>query len=213
MNARDSRSDSDLFAAFVDLGEDLLAAARLLHEALFTPSPSKMNESLRHIRSSEEASNATVRGVIRGLDLEDGSGPLSTLQVTILLRYLDDAMDVLEEAAGFLQAYAIHQRTNQAVKLASFLVRAAEELLRCIMGLRDDKDISSRVRAVAEIENEADELYRAALGALMVFGSDPFHAMRWKDIYDRLEGAIDRCEEAAQFIGSLVLADGPEVDG
>lgn len=207
MDARNSRTDADLLAAAVELGEDLLAAAKLLQEAISTPSPSKMNENLTHVRSLEDASNETVRSMLRGLGSGEDSGPLSALQFTMLLRYLDDAMDALEEAAGFLQAYAIHQRTDQAVKLASFLVRAAEGLLRCITGSRDRRDIGSLVRSVAEIENEADELYRAALGHLMVFGSDPFHAMRWKDIYDSLEAAIDRCEEAAQFLGGLGARD------
>ena len=201
MNVGDHPSQPDLFAAFVELGEDLLAAARLLHELLVTPSPSRMGEDLKRIRSLEEASNATVRDVTGNLGLEGGSGRLSALQVTLLLRHLDEAMDSLEEAAAFVNLYTVDQRTDQAVRLASFLVRVAEELLGCITGLRDRMDISSRVRAVARIEDEADELYRTALGALVIFGSDPFQAIRWKDIYDRLEKAIDSCEEAAQFLG------------
>jgi uncharacterized protein Yka (UPF0111/DUF47 family) len=161
-----------------------------------------MNENLKHIRSLEEASNATVKNLVGARGPEGSSGPFSAFQVTILLRYFDDAMDAMEEASAFLQAYAIDQHAERAVKLASFLVRATEGLLRCITGLRDHREISSRVRKVAEIENEADELYRAMLGHLMIFGSDPFHAMRWKDIYDRLEEAIDRCEEMAQLLDS-----------
>jgi uncharacterized protein Yka (UPF0111/DUF47 family) len=222
MDAREHPSGPGLFAALVELGEDLLAGAKLLREALHTPSPSRMNENLKHIRSLEEASNATVRNLVGALDPEDSSGPLSAFQVTMLLRYLDDAMDAMEEAAGFLQAYAIEQRADRAVKLASFLVRATEELLHCITGLRDHGEISSRVRAVAEIENEADEFYRAVLGHLMIFGSDPFHAMRWKDIYDRLEEAIDRCEETAQLLdgvssrseaGGAIVKDGGKEEG
>lgn len=203
MDARKRRTDAHPLCGAVELGEDLLAAARLLQEAISTPSPSKMNDNLRHIRSLEDASNETARSMLRGLGSGGEAGPLSALQVTILLRYLDDAMDALEETAGFLQAYAVHQRTDQAVKLGSFLVQAAEGLLRCMIGLRDEDDISSRVRAVAGIEDEADELYRASLGHLMIFGGDPLHAMRWKDIYDSLEAAIDRCEEAAQFLDGL----------
>lgn len=141
------------------------------------------------------------------LDLEGTVGPLSALQAAILFRHLDDAMDAVEEAASFLLAYAVHRRNAPAVKLASQLVRATEELLSCTteFGGRD-KDISPHVRAVAEIENETDKLYRAALSALMVYGTDPLQAMRWKDIYDRLEQAVNRCEEAAQFMGSLASA-------
>lgn len=203
MNSGNAQSHPHLFAAFVELGEDLLAAAKLLHSILVTPSPSRMDEHLKHIRSLEEASNATIRDVVRDLDSEDGSGVLSAIQVTLLLRYLDEAMDAVEEATAFVHIYTVEQRTDQAVKLASFLVRTTDELLRCITGLRDREDISARVRSVAGIEDEADELYRAALGHLMIFGSEPFQAIRWKDIYDRLEKAINSCEEAAQFLGGL----------
>lgn len=207
MNSGNAQSHPHLFAAFVELGERLLTAAKLLHSILVTPSPSRMSEHLKHIRSLEEASNATIRDVVRNLDNEDDSGPPSAIQITLLLRYLDEAMDAVEEATAFVHIYTVDQRTDQAVKLASFLVRAAEELLRCIRGLRDREDIAARVRSVARIENEADELYRTTLGHLMVFGSDPFHAIRWKDIYDSLEAAIDRCEEATQFLGGLGLGD------
>lgn len=213
MDARNSHTYADLLGGAVELGEDLLAAARLLQEAISTPSPSKMNDNLRHIRSLEDASNETARSMLRGLGSGKDSGPLSAMQVTMLLRYLDDAMDSLEETAGFLQAYAIHQRTDQAVRLASFLVRVAEGLLRCVIGLREGRDINHRVWAVAGIEDEADEIYRASLGHLMIFGSDPFHAMRWKDIYDSLEAAIDRCEEAAQFLGGLGVIEATDAGG
>lgn len=203
MDASGDSHHRDLFSILVVLGEDLLAAARLLRAMLFTPSPSRVGDHLKHIRSLEAASNATLRDAIRDLGLADGHAPISALQATVLLRGLDDAMDALEEAAGFVEAYAIEQRTDQSVKLASFLARAAGELLRCITGLRDGRDISTRVQAVAGIEDEADEFYRAALGSLMVFGGDTLHAIRWKDIYDRLEEAIDRCEEAAQLLGGV----------
>ena len=72
MNVGDQPSQPDLFAAFVELGEDLLAAARLLHELLVTPSPSRMGEDLKRIRSLEEASNATIRDVTGNLGLEGG---------------------------------------------------------------------------------------------------------------------------------------------
>ena len=102
MNVGDHPSHPDLFAAFVALGENLLAAARLLHELLVRPSPSLMGEDLKRIRSLEEASNATVRDVTRNLGFEGGSGRLSALQVTLPLRHLDDAIAVWGHRARVL---------------------------------------------------------------------------------------------------------------
>lgn len=203
MNSQESPSASELFSTIIDLAEDFRAAARLLHAALIDSS--KIPAHTGHIQALEEASDATIREIIRGLEVSGtAADPLSAAQTITLIQNMDGAMDALEEAADFIQIYAdIDRPTDQALKMAIFLERAAEGILNCMTGVRDHRNISSHVRAVAEVENSADEVYRAALGALVIFGVDPFHAIRWKDIYDRLEESLDRCEEVAQFLGSI----------
>lgn len=205
MNSRENPSALQLFSTIVDLAEDFRAAARLLHAALVDPA--KIPAHTGHIRTLEEASDVTIREIVRELEAsETAADPLSATQTVRLIQNLDGAMDALEEAADFVQMYAdLDRPTDQATKMAFLLQRAADEFLACTTGVRDCRNISAHVQAVAEIENAADEIYRAALGALVVFGEDPFHAIRWKDIYDRLEESLDRCEEAAQFLGSIRL--------
>lgn len=195
-----------LLAEIVDVVEDLVAAARLLHAAFVDPS--RAAEHARMIRELEESSDATIRSAFRSLEAPDAIGPFSAAQAATLLRGLDDAMDALEEAADFTQIYAIASFTDPAVKLASFLRQTAEGLLACVTGIGEGRRIAPDIRWVDELENAADEVYRAALGHLMLLGPrDPFFAIRWKDIYDRLEEAIDRCEEVAQFLGSVSTKD------
>ncbi len=178
MNPRESPPSPALPAKIFAQGDDLVAAATLLHGAFVDPS--HMSDHIEFIRSLEEASNVSIGEVARSLDSTDCPGAIPAVVITILLQSLDGAMDALEEAADFVQVYGIRQPTDQATGLASFLRRAAEELLECITGAREHRDVSSHVRVVARIEDEADELYRTALGALVVLGSDPFHAMCWR---------------------------------
>jgi uncharacterized protein Yka (UPF0111/DUF47 family) len=206
MDPSHSPEASDLLAEVLDVVEDLVAAARLLQTAFIEPS--RAAEHARMIRRLEESSDATIRSALRNLEDPDTTGPLSVAQTITLLRNLDDAMDALEEAADFTQIYAIRNFTDPAIKLASFLRQAAEGLLDCMTGIRDGRQIGPHVRRVDELENSADDVYRATLGHLMLLGPrDPFFAIRWKDIYDRLEEAIDRCEEVAQFLGSISSPD------
>jgi uncharacterized protein len=206
MESQENPSDANLFSFVIDLAEDLLAAARLLHSAFVDPTQIRAN--VEHIQSLEEASDVTNREIFLEVS-ETTAKPLSAIQTVTLIQNLDGAMDALEEAADFVRLYANFgvNPTDQAIKMASSLRQATEELLGCVTGVRDHQDISSHVRAVAEIENAADEVYRAALGALVIFGADPLEAVRWKDVYDRLEESLDRCEETAQFLGSISLTD------
>lgn len=131
-DADSTASSSGNLSTLVELGKDLLAAAKLLQAVFITASPSQKSEYLGHIQSLEEASNATVRDVVRGLDPDGSKELFSPLQTTILLQALDAAMDALEEAADFAVIYAVGQATDQAATLTSFLLRAAEELLGCL---------------------------------------------------------------------------------
>jgi uncharacterized protein Yka (UPF0111/DUF47 family) len=207
MEPQESPSASNLFSTVIDLAEDLLSAARLLHAALVDPS--NISAHTNHIQALEEASDATIREIIQALELSRiAAGPLSATQTITLVQNLDGAMDALEEAADFIQIYAsIDRPTDKAVKMAFCLRRAAEEILGCMTRVRAYRNISSHVRAVSKAENAADEVYRAALGALVGIEADPFYTIRWKDIYDRLEESLNRCEEVAQFLGSIRLQD------
>jgi predicted phosphate transport protein (TIGR00153 family) len=116
---------------------------------------------------------------------------------------VDDVADEAENASELLGLYGVEVPTKQSFELCRLLVRAAEELAMLLGELRDLHGSSDRIRAIKEIEDEGDDVARAARASLFKDDRiDPVIVIRWKDIYEALEDAIDACETAAHRVGN-----------
>jgi uncharacterized protein Yka (UPF0111/DUF47 family) len=93
----------------------------------------------------------------------------------------------------------------QAQTLAGVLRAAAHQLAEAIPHVRGFKDISSYIVEVHRLENEADRIVREAIASLFEVGIDPMVVIRWKDIFERLENAIDSTERAAYILEGIVI--------
>jgi uncharacterized protein Yka (UPF0111/DUF47 family) len=94
---------------------------------------------------------------------------------------------------------------EQAEQIAGVLVGAAEHVARGLRGLRDGVGISHDLLEVHRLENEADRLSRAAVADLFATGIDPMIVIRWKDIFETLERAVDACETVANVLEGMIL--------
>jgi predicted phosphate transport protein (TIGR00153 family) len=119
---------------------------------------------------------------------------------------VDDVADEAENASELLGLYGVELPTEQSLLLCRLLVRAAEELAMLLGELRDLHGSSERIRAIKEIEDEGDDVARAARASLFKDERiDPVIVIRWKDIYEALEDAIDACETAAHRVGNVLV--------
>ena len=119
---------------------------------------------------------------------------------------VDDVADAAENAAELLGLYGVETPTRQALELCDLLVRATEELALLLGGLKEKRGSADRVVAIKEIEDEADEIARAARASLFKDDRiDPGIVIRWKDIYEALEDAIDACDTAASRVGNILV--------
>lgn len=125
-----------------------------------------------------------------------------------LITRMDDVMDYVESASERIALYELREMTAEVQELAAVLVRATEAVARAIAGLRNLK----RPQAVLEhcievnrLENEGDEILRNAVAKLFKEGTDPLMVMKWKEVYEALENATDRCEDVANIIEGVVL--------
>jgi uncharacterized protein len=119
---------------------------------------------------------------------------------------IDDVADAAENAAELLGLYGVESPTRQSFELCRLLVRAAEELATLLAELRHVRGGSARIAAIKEIEDEADTVARAARASLFKDDRiDPVIVIRWKDIYEALEDAVDRCDTAASRIGNILV--------
>jgi uncharacterized protein len=132
--------------------------------------------------------------------------PFDRDDIVTLAFAVDDVADEAENAAELLGLYGVEMPTKQSFELCALLVRAAEELAELLGELRGLRGSSERIRAIKEIEDEADDVARAARASLFKDDRiDPVIVIRWKDIYEALEDAIDACDTAAARVGNVLV--------
>jgi predicted phosphate transport protein (TIGR00153 family) len=135
--------------------------------------------------------------------------PLDKEDIVAIAKGLDDIADYMDAGAVRVLLYRIEESTPEANQLGDLLVECTEILQKAVNCLRTNKDRDSVIRACREIhriENLSDSAYRRALGNLFnTPGIDPIMVLKWKEIYERLEMAVDECEDVSNVIESIQL--------
>ncbi len=125
-----------------------------------------------------------------------------------LITRMDDVMDFIESASERMALYELRDMTSEVRELAGVLVRATEAVATAVAGLANLKRPQAVLDACIEVnrlENEGDEILRNAVATLFRVTPDPLLVMKWKEIYEALENATDRCEDVANTIEGVVL--------
>ena len=131
--------------------------------------------------------------------------PIDREDIYQLATVLDDVVDYIEEVADFLGLYKVEAPMDQAQAMSRVLLDAARQLAQAMPRMRTFGDIHHFTVEVNRLENEGDRLMREALAALFQEGIDPIVVIRWKDIYERLENAIDSTETVANILENIVI--------
>jgi predicted phosphate transport protein (TIGR00153 family) len=134
--------------------------------------------------------------------------PLDREDIHRLITRMDDIMDFLESAADQVALYELRDMTEEVRSLADVLVRAVEHVAAAVRGLRDlrnSADILKRCIEINRLENEGDTILRTAVARLFREEKDPLQIVKWKEIYEDLEDATDRCEDVANIVEGVVL--------
>ncbi len=119
---------------------------------------------------------------------------------------VDDVADAMDNASELFGLYSVETPTTQAFALCSLLVRATEQLATLLRDLRRLQGSAPEIRAIKELEDEGDAVARAARASLFKDERiDPVVVIRWKDIYEALEEAVDACETAASRVGNILV--------
>ncbi|MEE8470936.1 MAG: DUF47 family protein [Dehalococcoidia bacterium] len=136
--------------------------------------------------------------------------PLDREDIALLTERLDDVMDLIEGAGNAMLLYHIEQPTNRARELASILVAMTDELVKAVPRLRNRSQMKHILEHCVEInrlENEADAIVRFALAEL--FDDTPIaEVIKWREIYEHLENAVDKGEDVANVLEGVVLKHG-----
>jgi predicted phosphate transport protein (TIGR00153 family) len=135
--------------------------------------------------------------------------PLDKGDMHGLSQALDNITDTLEAAVARIHLYQITQVRPDLAPMTERLVaitQATREGVGYLRHLKDHKTLAPILVRIHDLENENDQLYRAALGTLLnASGADPILVIKWKEVYDRIEIVADECERAADILESLVV--------
>ena len=201
---RRAQPDPELLTLFEESGRNVQRSALLLRE-LLADYPEQAGLA-REILLCEQDGDRIVHDILHRL-AERGSrrAHLDSADVHALAGALDDIVDFAEEAADQLALYAVEAPMEQAQTLSEVLVAASEQVATSLRGLRNGLDVGPQLVEIHRLENEGDRIQRAAIAGLFVAGIDPMIVIRWKDIFDTLESAVDACETVANVLESMVL--------
>ncbi len=192
--------------AFFDLFEEasgnILRAAELLERMLRTyPEHGGL---ARDILICEQDGDRITHDIIRRLN-QTFVTPIDREDIYQLASGLDDVVDYIEEVADFLGLYKIEAPMEQSQAMSRVLLDAARQVDQAMRRMRGFGDIHHFTVEIHRLENEGDRLVRESLAALFQEGIDPIVVIRWKDIYERLEAAIDSTETVANILENIVI--------
>jgi predicted phosphate transport protein (TIGR00153 family) len=194
--------DRVYFELFEEAGQNIVQAADLLDQMLSSYPDSKALAS--QITDCEHEGDRITHEIIDRLN-HTSVTPIDRADILALTSALDDIVDYTEEVADYLGLYRIEAPMDQAIKLAGVLRSAAHQIADAIPRLRGFRDLSQYTVEVNRLENEGDAITREAMASLFHTGIDPMVVIGWKDLFERLENAIDAAEHVAYILEGIVI--------
>ncbi len=134
--------------------------------------------------------------------------PFDREDIALLANSLDDVVDFIHAAADAMFLYKIEQPSQRAKELAAILVQAAAEVEKALLMLEHHaqlKQIMERCVEINRLENMADRVFRSAMAELFDDSADIAYIIKWREIYEHMESATDRCEDVADVLEGIAL--------
>lgn len=194
---------------FFDLFEEHVGCTREAATQLFNMGKdgADMARQSGRIKEVEHRGDEITHTVIERLH-QTFITPIDRDEIHGLISALDDVLDLVDESAERIWLYGITRLEPEAVDLADVLLKAVEAMgfaLRGLRNLSDRKQLLAHCTEINRLENEGDRILRRATARLFKETTDPIQVIKWKEIYDNLENAIDRCEDVANLIEGVAL--------
>jgi predicted phosphate transport protein (TIGR00153 family) len=194
--------EREFFDLFEEAGANIVRASELL-ERMLEQWPDH-GELARDVLVCEQEGDRITHDIIQRLNSTFVT-PIDREDIYALASALDDIVDFVEEVSDFLGLYRIEAPMDRATEMARILHQSARAIAGAIPRLRTFKDIRHYTVEVNRLENDGDRVLREALASLFDHGIDPMLVIRWKDIFERLEDAIDSTEKAANILEGIVI--------
>ena len=197
--------EEKFFDMFVNGSKTVLEGARLLSDMI--TNYTDIVEKSKRIKEIEHEGDKITHKTVTKLN-NTFITPFDREDIYSLICKMDDVLDFIDAVSSRMVLYKIKSPTDEARALMDVLLKSVEEMDKAIRELRNIKKPEAILKYCVEIntlENKGDVLLRDAVAKLFDDGTNPIDVIKWKEIYENLETAIDRCEDVANVIEGAVL--------
>ncbi|HEX6587421.1 MAG TPA: DUF47 family protein [Longimicrobiales bacterium] len=200
--------DQEFFNMFAELATRLTATARLLHE-LFSD-PAHLDQKVAAIKKLEHEADQITHSVIDRINRTFVT-PIDREDIHLLASHLDDVIDQIDGAARRAQMFRIGAEPvrEPAVKMCACLIQMGVAIERAVADVKKPKVVVERGVEIKQLEEQGDAIYHEAVGGLFQGDRpDPLVVIKWMELYDKIENALDECENVANTLDSISLKNG-----
>jgi predicted phosphate transport protein (TIGR00153 family) len=197
--------DEQFFDLFKQMADEIRMAATLLEELFAVDPPNDAKVDL--IKDAEHRCDALTHDTIQRLHRTFVT-PFDREDLYALATSLDDVMDAIDAAAGLVRLYRLESVRVGARELARIVTASADQVRLAVGAMQEHKGLMPHAIEVNRLENEADRVHHQAVSKLFEEERDPLKIMKWKETFDFLEDASDRCEDVANVIEGVMVKHG-----
>ena len=197
--------EEKFFIMLKKISENVVIGAKKLEDLV--KDYENVEQKAKEILETEHEGDILTHEIIEALN-KTFVTPFDREDIYSLVGRLDDIIDYIEAVTDKLLLYKIKKPTKEVVRMAQIIVESTEEVNKAIVGLKDLKHprrILDHCIEINRLENEGDKVSREILAKLFETATDAIEAIKWKEIYEHLEMATDKCEDVADIIEGVVV--------
>ena len=194
--------DEGFFGLFDSQATIMVRSARVLDE-LFNE-PNQLDVFAAQIKELEHEGDAITHDIMNRID-KSFVTPLDREDIHRLATRLDNVVDLIDGTARRAQMFHLNDRREPAKELTQVLVKATECIAQAAKSLKDPQEVAKMGREIKLLEQAGDAIYSRAVGMLFEGTPNALDVIKWKELYDNIEDAIDECEDVLNVLESVSL--------
>lgn len=195
--------EDQYFELFSQMSEKIQEAADILVDMLKAPDD-EFDSFSKRIKSVEHECDELAHSVTTKLN-KSFITPFDREDIYTLAMALDDVCDYIDASARSIVMYDIHGNDPHAQQLALIIQKLAGEIYGAVSFLKVAKGMEQHLLNIQRLENDADDIYFRAMAELFKNSPDAVRLIKYKELFDMLENATDKCEYVGNIIESIVL--------
>lgn len=194
--------EEKFFDMFISMAQNAHESSKLL--TMMMEQPDKIRDTAESIKALEHKGDRMTHDLIVKLN-KTFIVPIDREDIYGLSSKLDDVTDLIESIARRLVLFKVTEVSEPALALARILQRSTAAIVVAVSELRHGMMVMDPCIEINRLEDEADHIYHLALGKLFETEIDPIALIKWKELYEKLEASLDRCEDVANVIEGIVV--------